>query len=270
MDYIRITSASNPLIKLIRTLHTKKGRHKEQAIILEGSRLVTDAVKSGAKIQYFIISESFLSNNNNLPDGFPVAKVVLLPDDLFKKTCETDNPQGIMAIAKIPAQNEEGLISQTERIIILENIQDPGNAGTIVRTADAFGFDAVFFSKDSVDPFNSKVIRSTMGSLFHLPVIVCQDIYSTVERIKKRGIMIIAAHPRDAEYCYEADLSGKLAIVIGNEGNGLTERMMELSDKRVMIPMSGGAESLNASSAASILIYESMRQLRKAHNITSK
>lgn len=263
MDFQRITSASNNLIKLIRSLHDKKGRLKEKAIVLEGIRLVTDAVNSGAQILYFIISDSFIAKNRTLPEGFPAAKVVLLPDELFKKTCETDNPQGIMAVARIP-MHDEGIILQSERIIILENIQDPGNAGTIIRTADAFGFDAVLFSKESVDPFNSKVIRSTMGSLFHLPVMVYQDIYSVAEKLKNRGVSIIAAHPRDAEYCYDMDLSGKLAIVIGNEGNGITERMMKLSDKRVMIPMLGGAESLNASAAASILLYESMRQLQKS------
>ncbi|NMA64848.1 MAG: RNA methyltransferase, partial [Clostridiaceae bacterium] len=155
--------------------------------------------------------------------------------------------------------NDE-LLAELKRIIVLENVQDPGNAGTIIRTADAFGFDAVIFSKDSVDPYNSKVIRSTMGSLFHIPVIISKDIYSTLEKMKDYGLTIIAAHPREAELCYEADISQNIAIVIGNEGSGLSEKILNIADKKIMTPMKGSAESLNASVAASILLYESMRQ----------
>lgn len=259
MDFMRISSASNPLIKSLRLLHSKKGRQKENAVILEGSRLVTDAVKSNAKIKAYIVNESFAEKYSFLLKKFPEAKSYLLPDSLFKKISETDNPQGLIAVSEIPYYNEEKL-KELKRVIVLENIQDPGNAGTIIRSADAFGFDGVIFSKDSVDPYNSKVIRSTMGSLFHIPVIISDDVYTTLDKLKGYGLKILAAHPRDAELCYQTDLFDNIAIVIGNEGNGLSGRILEMADKKIMIPMKGNAESLNASVAASVLLYESMRQ----------
>lgn len=259
MDFIKITSASNTLIKLLRSLHSRRGRQKENAVILEGTRLVADAVKFSAKIRCYILSESFAEKNSSLLKGFPEAKTYLLPDILFRKVCETDNPQGLLAVSDIPSYNDD-ILAEIKRAIVLENIQDPGNAGTIIRSADAFGFGAVIFSRDSVDPYNSKVIRSTMGSLFHIPVIVSNDVYMTLEKLKGYGVKILAAHPRDAELCHKADLSGDIAVVIGNEGNGLSDRILNMADQKIMIPMKGLAESLNASVAASVLLYESMRQ----------
>lgn len=258
----QVTSPSNPLFKTLRGLHDKKGRTKEGAFILEGVRLVKDAADSGAVIRLFVASESFARGNRDFLSMCDDRKLVLMPDALFRKTGDTDTPQGIIAVAEIPQHNERDILSKARRIIALENLQDPGNAGTIVRSADACGFDAVFFSKDSVDPYNSKAVRATMGSLFHLPVIICEDLFKTMKILKSHGVGIVSAEPRDAVPCWEADLSDHIALVIGNEGNGISEHMLKLSDKKVMIPMSGGAESLNAAAAASILLYESMRQSR--------
>lgn len=260
MNVVRITSASNPQVKAIRSLHDKKGRQKEKSVLLEGIRLVTDACESGARIRYFAVSESFFEKSGDIVSKYPSEKVIVLTDELFARVGETEAPQGLIAVAKIPDYNENEIISGSKRLIVLERIQDPGNAGTIIRTADAFGFDAVLLSGDSVDPFNPKVVRSTMGSLFHIPVVVCEDIYNSIIKIKEKSVPVVAAHPRDGRPCWDVDLSRKVAIVIGNEGNGLTAQMLELSDEVAMIPMAGLAESLNASSAASVLIYESMRQ----------
>ncbi|NLU51608.1 MAG: RNA methyltransferase [Clostridiaceae bacterium] len=260
MNVVRITSASNPAIKLIKSLHDKKGRQKEKSVLLEGIRLVADAANSGALIRYFVVSESYFEKSREIISKYHSEKVIVLTDELFGKVSETEAPQGLIAVARIPCYNEDEILSRLKRLIVLERIQDPGNAGTIIRTADAFGFDAVILSGDSVDPFNSKVVRSTMGSLFHIPVVVSEDIYSTINKIKDKSIPVIAAHPRDGRSCWNVDLSSDVAIVIGNEGNGLTNKMLELSDEVAMIPMTGLAESLNASSAASVLIYESMRQ----------
>ena len=259
----QVTSPSNPLFKTLRGLHDKKGRTKERAFILEGMRLVKDAVDSGAVIRLFVASESFARGNRDFLSMCDDRKLVLMPDALFRKTGDTDPPQGIIAVAEIPQRNERDILSRVRRIIALENLQDPGNAGTIIRSADACGFDAVFFSKDSVDPYNPKAVRATMGSLFHLPVIICEDLFKTMEILKSRGVGIVSAEPRDAVPCWEAELSDHIAFVIGNEGNGISEHMLKLSDKKVMIPMSGRAESFNAAAAASILLYESMRQARR-------
>ncbi|NLX72539.1 MAG: RNA methyltransferase, partial [Bacteroidales bacterium] len=162
-----------------------------------------------------------------------------------------------------PVYDKKDVISSVKQVIVLENLQDPGNLGTIIRSADACGFDAVILSKDSADPYNPKVIRSTMGSLFHIPIIIEEDFDGFLNELRSRNIRLVAAHTRDALSCWQADLTGNVAIIIGNEGNGLSEHILELADMTVMIPMKGKAESLNASAAASMLIYECMRQREK-------
>lgn len=259
-ESIRITSASNPLIKEIKSLYDKKGRRNLGAFLLEGLRLIEDAISSGAAIRYFVVSDSFAEKSLKVVSARPGTKVMTIPDDLFARVSETQSPQGIMAAVDIPAYEQDSVLSRISRLMVLENLQDPGNLGTIIRSADACGFDGILLSKDSVDPYNPKVVRSTMGSLFRVPVLIPDDFYGTLKDLQAQGIRVIAAHPRDAVPCWEADLSDRLALVIGNEGNGLSEELLRLADCTIMIPMEGKAESLNASSAASILLYESMRQ----------
>ena len=260
MDPIRITSASNSIIKEIRRLHDKKGRQKSKAILLEGTRLVTEALASEAKIRYFVLSDSFYEKSDGILSEYPDTKAFLVPDELFVRIGETKTPQGVMSAVELP-DYDSSMILGLRRLIVLENVQDPGNLGAIIRTADACGLDGVLLSRDSADPYNPKVIRSTMGSIFHLPVIVAPDIYEALEGLKRYGVKVAAADIRNAVPCWEADLSGNTAIVVGNEGSGISERMLQLADLAVMIPMPGKAESLNASAAASILLYESMRQV---------
>lgn len=262
-DSIRITSMSNQIIKEVRSLSNKKGRMTAQAILLEGYRLVKDALDSGAEIRYLIISDSFFQKEELFLSQMSNIKSVQVPDELFSRISETDSPQGILAVAEKPVYDKKEIISSIKRVIALENIQDPGNLGTIIRTADACGFNAVLLSKDSADPYNPKVIRSTMGSLFHIPVIIEEDFGEALHELKSRNILLVAAHTRDALPCWDTDMSGDVAIIIGNEGNGLSDKILELVDITVMIPMSGKAESLNASAATSMLIYECMRQREK-------
>ncbi|MGI6621978.1 MAG: RNA methyltransferase [Clostridiaceae bacterium] len=257
---VLITSSSNRIIKEIRSLHDKKGRSSLKAMLLEGSRLVSDAASSGANIRYFVASDSFYKKNSSFFSYYPDKKVVCVPDSLFARIGETRTPQGVMAVADIPVYDISSIILKAKRIVVLENLQDPGNIGTIIRSADACGFDAVLLSKDCADPFNSKTIRSTMGSVFHIPVIVAEDFYRVLSELKANNILLAAAHTREALPCWQADLKGDVAVIIGNEGNGITDKIIELSDLTVMIPMDGNAESLNAAAAASILIYECLRQ----------
>lgn len=259
-DQIRITSISNQIIKEVRSLRNKKGRISAQSILLEGYRLVKEAVDSGAEIRYFIVSDSFLTKEEFFLPQVSNIRVVQVPDELFGRISETQTPQGIIAVAKVPIYNQKDIIKNASQVIVLENLQDPGNLGTIIRSADACGFDAVLLSKESADPYNPKVIRSTMGSIFHIPVIIVEDIYQVLDDLKARKVFLAAAHTRDALPCWNADMSGNVAIIIGNEGNGLSDMIIEKADRTIMIPMTGRAESLNASAAASMLIYECMRQ----------
>jgi len=262
-DRIRITSISNQIIKEVRSLSSKKGRTAAQAILLEGYRLVKDALNSGAIIRYFIISDNFFQKEELFLSQMSNIKAVQVPDALFSRISKTESPQGILAVAEMPVYNNKEIYERVKRIIALENIQDPGNLGTIIRSADACGFDAVLLSKDSADPYNPKVIRATMGSMFHIPVIIEEDFSQALFKLKSKNILLAAAHTRDALPCWQADMSEKVAIIIGNEGNGLSDNVLELADINVMIPMPGNAESFNASAAASILIYECMRQKKE-------
>ena len=257
--YARITSASNQIIKEIRDLLDKKGRTKAGACILEGIKMVEEALNNKVTIRYLVVSDRYKVQFETVSDRIGQTDVYIIPDDLFKRIATTESPQGILALINLPVPDEE-LIQPFSKCVILENIQDPGNVGTIIRTADACGFDGVLLSKGCADPFNPKVLRSTMGSIFHIPVITCEDIFYEIEKLKSHHIPIVAAHPRNAATLWESPLKGRIAIVIGNEGKGLSERMLELTDIRVMIPMPGKAESFNAAAAASILLYESMRQ----------
>ena len=258
--YLRITSASNQIIKGVRELADKKGRTKSGTFIIEGAKLVTEALSYRLSIRYMIASDGFIQRFEPMMPSISGITVYQVSDDLFMKISATESPQGILAVADLPAGEKDSLIKRFSRCVILENVQDPGNVGTIIRTADACGFDGVLMSSGCADPYNPKVLRSTMGSIFHLPVITFEDIYETINSIKASGMRIAAAHPRDAAVLWDSPLSDHIAIVIGNEGNGLSDLMLDLTDIRVMIPMPGKAESLNAAAAASILLYESMRQ----------
>lgn len=261
-DKIRITSMSNQIIKEVRSLSNKKGRRTAQAILLEGFRLVKDALDSGAGVRYLIISDSFSQKEELFLSQRTNIKLLQVPDELFSRISEINSPQGILAVAEKPVYDKKEIISRVKRVIALEDIQDPGNLGTIIRSADACGFDAVLLSKDSVDPYNPKVIRSTMGSLFHIPVIIEENFYQALYELKSKNMLLAAADIKNALPCWQADMSENVAIIIGNEGKGLSEKIIELVDITIMIPMPGKAESLNASAAASILIYECMRQKR--------
>ena len=259
-EYFRITSASNTVMKEVRNLAEKKGRVKSGAFVVEGVKLVTEALSYRISIRFIIVSDSFIPRFETMLPELSGVRVYQVPDFLFSKISTTESPQGILAVADFPVGERDSLLKQFTRCVILENVQDPGNVGTIIRTADACGFDGILLSSGCADPYNPKVLRSAMGSAFHLPVITCEDIYDTIKSMKASGMRIVAAHPRDAAILWDSPLADNIAVVIGNEGSGLSELMLDLTDVCVMIPMPGKAESFNAAAAASILMYESMRQ----------
>lgn len=251
MKYLE--SIRNNIIKQTISLADKKARDKTGLYVLEGERLISEA--DSRLIEYAIVSESYSG-------AFPDTKsIYLTPDSIFRQLSDTVNPQGILAVCKkFNYKAEDAFICDNPFFVILENLQDPGNLGTIIRTADAAGADGVFLSKGTVDLYNPKVVRSTMGSLFHLPVYTGVDIEETIIRCKKHNIYTLAAHLGGVNTPYTAKLYKPSAILIGNEANGLTPETATMADELVRIPMPGKAESMNASIAAAILIYEAVRQ----------
>ncbi len=257
-----ILSKDNKIVKQIKYLHTKKGRDELNLFIVEGIRFVQE-ITDDFICKYYVFSQTFALKNEI--DDFKADHYVV-SDNIFKEISDTITPQGILAVVEKKSYTLENLSIDNSFFLIAENIQDPGNLGTLIRTADAAGVEAVFLSKNCVDIYNSKVIRSTAGSIFHLPIIENVELESVLSYLKDNGIKIYAAHLKGKKFPYEIDLTGNLAIIIGNEGNGLSQNISERADLFLKIPMIGRAESLNASIASGILLYEVVRQ--RIHHVT--
>lgn len=264
MNYIQSSQNSN--IKDIKALHQKKYRDAQRLYFVEGIRFVNDAIDNGQTIDRAVISESLEKVNGGNAIIAKLTKicsdVFCVPDKLFKEVSDTQSPQGVLAVLKKQATELDKAINSGKAVIVLEGLQDPGNVGTIIRTADAAGASAVLMTKGCVDVYSPKVLRSTMGSVFHLPIVEDLDIAETIQLLKNNGYKVIASHLQGQNNYYDEDLTGKSAIIVGNEANGISELTAAMSDKLVRIPMPGKAESLNASVAAAIMIYELVRQNR--------
>lgn len=187
----------------------------------------------------------------------------LVADKVFRQMSDTQTPQGVLTLLRKPEYTMEQVLEGDDPLlVILEDLQDPGNVGTILRTGEGAGVQGVFLTKSTVDIFNPKVIRSTMGSIYRIPFFYVEDVVCLEKELKRRKIRTFAAHLRGRNTYDKEDYRGGTAFLIGNEGNGLTERAAEAADTLIRIPMSGSVESLNAAMAAGILMYEASRQRR--------
>lgn len=252
---IEITSASNPRYKTIKSLSLKKERLKRKEFTVEGIKSVHDAIKAGAVIDRIVVSDSFYKNTGF--DYPPNAHILKTDDRLFEKLCDTETPQGIMAVIKMK-NTEEFVFDKSKDYVYCDNVKDPGNLGTIIRTADAAGLGGVLLSKGCVDLYNPKTVRASMGSFFAVDIYRNIE-YNTLEVMKRNGFSIIggALSENSADY-RDADYSSPCVIIVGNEANGMSEEALSLCNP-VKIPILGSAESLNVSVAAALLIYEIVR-----------
>lgn len=256
-----IKSNANKTIKFIKSLQMKKYRDEQDKFIIEGEKLMDEALRYMVPISMVMISQSFAESSKH--DEYSVIlrerKIPMYysEDSIFKGVCETHTPKGIIAVVEKPEYDFDNIISKDKlSIILLHELRDPGNVGTIIRTADACGMDAVLISKESTDIYNGKTIRATMGSLFHIPVIQGLDTLETIDKLKKRETVIIGADPHNGINCTELPHYRKWAVIVGNESRGINNEINDVLDIKASIPMPGSAESLNAGIAASILMYE--------------
>ena len=255
----RIESRENKWFKRLNGLKIKKNREKEGVFLAEGLRFLSE-VPAWAKMDCVVLSESFAEENDTAAYE-KRAETYLLPDSLFAMLCDTEHPQGVLGVIhKLEWDREECLGRAPAFFVAAEELNDPGNLGTVIRTADACNADAVFLSKGSVDLYNPKVLRSTMGSLFHIPVFQNVDLKALAEEFRERNVPLYAAHLRGTGTPYDLDLKSSCAFLIGNEARGLSEQAADLCTDWVRIPMPGQAESLNAAVAAGVLMYEAVRQ----------
>ena len=263
-----IASNDNAQVKNVRELNSKhKARVTQSLFVVEGVKMCMEAPVD--RIYQVFVSERFYNEEENRkllteksPDFTDGDKLYVVKDSVFEGMCDTKTPQGILTLVKMKKTEFDELLPEdkTPFIMILESIQDPGNLGTIIRTAEGAGVTGIVVNDKTVDLYNPKTIRSTMGSLYRMNVYESKNLVETVTELRKRGIVTYAAHLRGKEFYYEKSYTGPTAFMIGNEGNGLTDELADMADTYIKIPMEGSVESLNAGVAASVLMYETLRQ----------
>ena len=256
-----ISSKDNELIKHIKKLKDKKYRDESKEYIIEGVKLIEEAVKENAKIKKIIICEDTTRTYEiptNIMLGIAKYECVYVTDKIFNSITQVTNPQGIMAI--IEKNSNDAEIDFTQDIIVaLDDVQDPGNLGTILRTVDIIGLNQIIVSKETADAFNPKVVRSTMGAIFRVKIIEVDNLQDTIKQIKKHHFKLMVTSLQTDNSIYDIEFKKKI-IVIGNEANGVSNEIQNIADEKAKIPMLGRTESLNASVAAGIVMYEYVRQ----------
>lgn len=253
-----ISSKDNPTVKLASSLLSSvKARKKEKLFVAEGVRLCCDAAISDADIRAFLYTAEAAAK---YPEEFELlsgrsARCLEISEGVFNKISDTATPQGFLCIISNERSQKLEKLKVGRKYAALETIQDPSNLGTILRTAEALGIDGVILSSGCCDIFSPKVVRGSMGAVFRLPFMITDDIVGLIRQSEKNGIKSYASTPRNAKDIRSIDFSDGGIILIGNEGNGLSEDTINACAERVMIKMLGRAESLNAASAAAILMY---------------
>lgn len=255
-----ISSKDNETIKYIKKLKEKKYREETNCYIIEGIKLVKEAIEENAKIKYIVICEDCddaVKLEQNLLYDIAKNNCLYVTKKLFLSISDVTTPQGVLAVIEKKKRTEQ--IDYNDDIIVaLDGIQDPGNLGTILRTVDSANLKQIILSKNSADPYNPKVVRSTMGAIFRVNIIEAEDLAETLKEIKKHNFDVVVTSLETDESIYNLEYKNKI-IVIGNEANGVSKEIQEIADKKVKIPMLGKTESLNASVATGIMVYEYVR-----------
>ena len=257
----KITSKENEFIKHVRKLKDKKYRDMANQYMIEGIKLLAEAIQEKAPIQQIILCDD-CEKNEAIPKElmYEIAKYecIYVTEKIFKHLSEVQTPQGILAI--IERNNQDTEIDYTQDILVaLDDVQDPGNLGTILRTVDSIGLTQILVSKGTADAYNPKVVRSTMGAIFRVKIIECEDLKQTLKEIKKHKFKIVVSSLQTENTIYDINYNKKV-IIIGNEANGVETEIQDMADEKIKIPMLGKTESLNASVATGIILYEYVRQ----------
>lgn len=245
----RLTSLKNPQVQLWRSLKDRKARREHGLFLVEGRKSVEEALSSGFPAEALLLRED-TAEQGALPEN---VKKYLLPEHVMAAVCDTRTPQGIAAVMRHREIPVEG-----RRLVALDGVQDPGNVGTIIRTADAAGLDGVLLSPDCADPYSPKVLRATMGSVFHIPVAVVEDLPGALTELKAKGLPVISSQLDGTPFHAWKEAKDGFVLVIGSEGNGVSPAVRALATVRLRLPMRGRAESLNAAVAAGIMMYQLM------------
>jgi RNA methyltransferase, TrmH family len=259
----RVTSRQNAVVKDLRKAFTQGEPTAAGYMAVEGVRIIEEAIRSGLRFQAVLFSDAGSAHAPRLlPQIGSHVEVLHLPDDVFLSAVGTETPQGVAALVKLRTHKFEDLLEQAgpaPLLVGVAGIQDPGNLGTVIRSAEAFGARAVLLGEKTVSHFNPKAVRASAGSLFREPLMRVK-LGEAIARLKEHGTRVLASSSHKGKPLHEADFTGPAMIVVGNEGAGVPHELLSLADELVTIPHSERVESLNAGIAASILLYEAARQ----------
>ncbi len=252
-----ISSSTNPKIKnIVRLKKSAKVRKEQESFLVEGPRMFFEVPSDRLKEVY--VTEDFEKKYREKLSGYSYE---IVSESVCRHISDTKTPQGVLAVVRQSTMTLDHMLKLEEKplFLLLESLQDPGNLGTIFRTAEGAGVTGIVMNRDTVDPYNPKVIRSTMGTVFRVPFVIVEDLRDAIDRLQDQGVRVFAAHLAGGLF-YDEDYTGGCGFLIGNEGNGLTEEVSSMAGGKIRIPMKGEVESLNAAVAATVLVYEAQRQ----------
>lgn len=247
-----LTSVRSERVTFVRRLHDRSVRRERGLFVVEGAQGVREALAVPGAVQQLFVSQSAAAKWPDLP-----VDVTVTSEQVLTAMAETEHPQGILAVCRTLDVSLSSIADDARLVVILHQASDPGNAGTILRTADAFGADAVIFTKGSVDAYNGKCVRSSAGSLFHIPVVLDVELADAVSAVRERGLEVCATDGSAELMLGDSPRGTRSAWMIGTEAHGLDSAALALADRRIAIEMPGRAESLNAAVAAAIVLYHS-------------
>lgn len=252
----KVSSKDNKNIKLVRQLKKKSFRYENRMFFAEGKKMVLEAVEfAKANLCFVVVSETFFEENSDAVMRLDkeVEKILVVGDNVFNDISDTETPQGILGVISMP-EDEFTLSQDTSEVLVLDGVSEPGNMGTVIRTAEALGYEGIYIMKGSADIYSPKTVRSTMGSLFRMKFRTNCDI-DDVLALKESGFSVIATTPMGDRALEEFQRPEKIAVVVGNEAHGICDEILSKADFRVKITMSGRAESFNAAVAAGIVLH---------------
>ena len=247
-----IESIHNDIIRLIVSLKEKKNRDEKSLFVVEGFKQVSEIPKDW-KIKFILATEKY--------KDFNTEKLYITTEKIFKKISDTKTPQEILAVVEKKNADTETILSDKGIFVVIDTLQDPGNMGTIIRTAESFGCKGIFISKNSADVYSDKVVRSTMGAIFNIPVVQECDIASLVSVMKQKQIKTYAFSLDTNNMLSTFKFENNVALIIGNESKGINKNVLDIVDDKIKIDMRGKSQSLNAAVACSVAIYEISKQL---------
>jgi TrmH family RNA methyltransferase len=259
-----ISSKENSAVKYLRALSDPKNRRKERAFLIEGTKMVEEALRDNRGVKMVVASPTIVQRHGKgilkLAEHKSV-EIVWISERLMDTISENKSPQPVMAVVKMSEHAEEELLAHSAKLIVVAHqLQDPGNLGTIIRTSEAVGASGVAITPNTVDPFNAKAIRASMGSILRLPIVSIGDFAGFIKKCKQQGFQTAATVVTGKKTHFEVDLTKPTVMILGQEGAGLSQDLLADIDLQVRIPMAETIDSLNVATAAAVILYEAMRQ----------